>query len=443
MTDPAPRRYELVRDEQGVLKPPLGTPGSQGGVFLGRSNADPPEEVAMKILFVDERSSAATEAVLRPPSALRMRRRTASQADYPARARQDMFVAANVGGGHPHILGLVADAYPLIKLSERPDKRRDGEKCCTNCDGEVKWYSYDAIVMPIARGGDIIDYAGSGAPMHRATARAFFLQMVAGTVHLHMLGIAHLDLKLENMFLDRKDARARLMISDFGMAMPVPPTGAANAGRLNCRFKRGDPRFAPPETTLHDDPGFAVHGDNTDGFAVDMWALGVCLSNLLLGFGTFNDKEHTKSKQDLFTEMRAAQLADENGLRKVCSMSVRGRSAVKRFNAFPPELQSLLNGMLWVNPAQRFKISDVAAHPWVAAGAGTPAPAPAPMGAPTTRARSEFRSLAAAADEAEVPRYNACSALPDSAASGGGEGDDEDLEAVIPQLGRGTHVLVL
>ena len=364
---------------------------------------------------------------------------------------------ANSGGGHQNILGLVdPDASPLIKLSERPDKRRDGEECCTNCDGEVKWYSYDAIVMPIARGGDVIEYADSGAPMHRATARAFFLQMLAGTEHLHMLGIAHLDLKLENMFLDRKDARARLMISDFGMAMQVPPTGAANAGRLNCRFKRGDRRFAPPETTLHDDPGFAVHGNATDGFAVDVWALGVCLSNLLLGFGTFNDKEHTKSKYDLFTAMRAAQLADENGLRKVCSLSAWGRSAVRRFNALPSELQSLLDRMLCVNPSQRLKISDVAAHPWVAAGAGTPAPAPgpaytplsaasdqAPMGAPPTAATAAFRSLAVTADEAEEPRFNACSALPDSAASGGGEGGGEDLEAVIPQLGRGTHVLVL
>ncbi len=66
MPDRAP--YKLLRDEQGVVKPPLGTPGSQGGVFYGRSNADPSaEEVAIKILFVDEKSSAETEAVLRPP----------------------------------------------------------------------------------------------------------------------------------------------------------------------------------------------------------------------------------------------------------------------------------------------------------------------------------------------------------------------------------------
>ena len=81
MPDRAP--YKLVRDEQGVIKPPLGKPGSQGGVFLGRSNADPSaKEVAIKILFVDEKSSAETEAVLRP-SALRMRRRNLRNSDSP------------------------------------------------------------------------------------------------------------------------------------------------------------------------------------------------------------------------------------------------------------------------------------------------------------------------------------------------------------------------
>ena len=70
------RRYELLPFPTNT--PPfklLGKPGSQAGVFVGRSIADPDKQVALKVFFTSEMTSAPKEAVLlsleRP---LRMRR---------------------------------------------------------------------------------------------------------------------------------------------------------------------------------------------------------------------------------------------------------------------------------------------------------------------------------------------------------------------------------
>ena len=123
---------------------------------------------------------------------------------------------------------------------------------------------------------------------------------------------------------------------------------------------------------------------------------------------------------------------------------------MKRFNALPSALQSLLDGMLRVNPKERLKLADVA----------RPRGSPGPVGrrdrrpsAPAALRRAAasheslaapdegttLRGMAAAADEAEEPRLNACSAQPDSAASGGGEGDrDVTLEAVKPPIRSGA-----
>ena len=49
--------------------------------------------------------------------------------------------------------------------------------------------------------------------------------MVDGTRRLHELGIAHLDLKLENMLLSAESSDATLMISDFGLSEKVGSTG--------------------------------------------------------------------------------------------------------------------------------------------------------------------------------------------------------------------------
>merc|ERR550514_393320 len=85
------------------------------------------------------------------------------------------------------------------------------------------------------------------------------LHMVEGLQHVHSRGIAHLDMKPENMLLD---ASGTLMISDFGLATRMPPAQP---------ILKGTQQFAAPELTIRAELGLNA----ADGFAVDVWALGV------------------------------------------------------------------------------------------------------------------------------------------------------------------------
>ena len=391
-----------------------------------------------------------------------MRRRIASQlTTLHARARQAMHAAANQKS-HPNVLGLVE--AELIKLSEDDAAAAavaDDGGTTKDFEGKACTFSRDAIVMPKVDGGDLHDYSSSFPFTSRTLlpfARGFFAQMVAGARHLHDLGIVHLDLKLENMLLDQKFdfKRAKLMINDFGLARRVPATGD-NAGRLECRFTGGDKRYAPPETILWRNPDFA--DAKTDGFKVDVWCLGVCLSTLLFG-AVFDDENHTLLKKELFTQMRDAQLGRgrnfENGLRYVCSVSKEtwetddkmGRdSAVRRFDSLSEALKQLLDGMLRVRPEERPTLDVVATSPWVAPRRGAAPPPATPRTGYTSLSAAadasmgtEYRGMSAAADEEEEPRYNACSALPDSAAL---EEVWLGAETWMPRIGRGAHVEIL
>jgi serine/threonine protein kinase len=375
-----------------------------------------------------------------------------------------MLFAANAVP-HDNILGLVeAGVSPLVTVSETVTIK---EVVKINDVERIKEYtcSKHAVVLPIAK-CDFIDYmslhlrtsAASStffAPPTRTTgamlgpaARRFFEQMVAGTRRLHDLGIAHLDLKLENMLISL-GSDATLMISDFGMSKEV-----GVAGRSGTPIIKGTEDYAPPEvyaaSAAHAAAGqlspqpppydtFLVNGD-TNAFAVDVWTLGVCLATLVIG-EILKPGYLTKSKQEVFAEMRAAQRSGANGangLREACS-AFRYTAALSRFNRLDPSLQSLLDSMLRVDPKARptlakveEKIPSVA---WIPQLPPPPAQEPQPrslaaappaVDAPQHRSLAAtapaaalsvpaFRGLSAAAD-AEEPRYNACSAAPTAAA---------------------------
>ena len=349
-----------------------------------------------------------------------------------------MLFAANADGPHKNILGLVEEGVsPLVTVSNGgfPVGR---EKIGFVTAPNAKKYecSHHAVVLPIAECA-FLDYVlDYGTEARReGVARHFFKQMVAGTWRLHQLGIAHLDLKLENMLLSAKSSDATLMISDFGLSEKVGSTGWCDYQITACSAS-----YAPPEVYFPN--VFAANDDNTNAFAVDVWTLGVCLATTVTGIEIFNAEHLTKRKHVVFAEMRDAQKSGANGLLKACSASKYSAVALGKFNwpgetpragRLPASLTSLLDSMLRVDPEGRPPLAEVAKNAWVN-GIPEPTAAPPAVEAPQPRSLAaappavdapQLRSLAAtapaykslaAADEAEEPRYNACSAAPTAAA---------------------------
>lgn len=102
-------------------------------------------------------------------------------------------------------------------------------------------------------------------------ATQFIKQILDGVQYLHSRGIAHFDLKPENiMLLDRNAALPRIKLIDFGLAHKIEP---------GADFKNifGTPEFVAPEIVNYEQLGLEA----------DMWSIGVITYILLSGASPF------------------------------------------------------------------------------------------------------------------------------------------------------------
>jgi calcium/calmodulin-dependent protein kinase kinase 2 len=100
--------------------------------------------------------------------------------------------------------------------------------------------------------------------------RTYFSQLI----EVHAQGIAHRDIKPDNLLLDANDV---LKIVDFG----VSEMFTKEDDRL--KSSSGTPAFSSPELSY---AGF----NNVSGKAADIWAMGITLYALIYGYLPFNDQ---------------------------------------------------------------------------------------------------------------------------------------------------------
>jgi len=135
------------------------------------------------------------------------------------------------------------------------------------------------LVMELLTGESVADRLTREGPYSPRLATDVLRQAIEALEEAHGLGIVHRDLKPSNLFIARtSDGHEVVKVLDFGIAKSVHPDIEAGLERSSQRMLVGSPLYMAPEQLA---AGAAVTP------AVDVWALGSTLYELLAGRAPF------------------------------------------------------------------------------------------------------------------------------------------------------------
>lgn len=103
-------------------------------------------------------------------------------------------------------------------------------------------------------------------------------QIASALYYLHSYGIAHRDLKLENILLVDESDESPIKLADFGLAKMLGPNETSNE-------KFGTMGYVAPEVLL----GWSYTK------SVDLWSLGVIIYILMSGMLPFDGREPSET----------------------------------------------------------------------------------------------------------------------------------------------------
>ncbi|XP_051751688.1 calcium/calmodulin-dependent protein kinase (CaM kinase) II beta 1 isoform X26 [Ctenopharyngodon idella] len=185
------------------------------------------------------------------------------------------------------------------------------------------------LLFDLVTGGELFEDIVAREYYSEADASHCIQQILEAVLHCHQMGVVHRDLKPENLLLASKCKNAAVKLADFGLAIEVQGDQQAWFGFA------GTPGYLSPE----------VLRKEAYGKPVDIWACGVILYILLVGYPPFWDEDQHK----LYQQIKAGAYDFPS----------------PEWDTVTPEAKNLINQMLTINPAKRITAQEALKHPWV------------------------------------------------------------------------------
>ena len=227
-------------------------------------------------------------------------------------------------------------AIKIIDLEEAEDEIEDIQQEITvlsQCDSPYITRYFGSylkstklwIIMEYLGGGSALDLLKPG-PLEETYIATILREILKGLDYLHSERKIHRDIKAANVLLSEQ---GDVKLADFGLAIEVQGDQQAWFGFA------GTPGYLSPEV-LRKDPY---------GKPVDMWACGVILYILLVGYPPFWDEDQHR----LYQQIKAGAYDFPS----------------PEWDTVTPEAKDLINKMLTINPAKRITASEALKHPWI------------------------------------------------------------------------------
>ena len=185
------------------------------------------------------------------------------------------------------------------------------------------------LVLDYCANGELWDYMVKNGRIQEPTAALLMQQMVSAIAYCHSCGVAHRDLKPQNILIDKFPA---VKVSDFGLC------GYVEDRRLMNTFC-GTPAFCAPE---------CLGRVEYDGRKADVWSCGVILFAMVTGEYPWNLKNQAMMMQQISSA--------EYTIPKDVS----------------DKAQDLIRKMLQRDPKDRITMEEALQHPWLRIASSAP-----------------------------------------------------------------------
>jgi len=192
-------------------------------------------------------------------------------------------------------------------------------------------------VLQLARNGDLFDFVVSTGGLSENVARFYFNQILNVVEFLHSMGIAHRDMKPENILLDQN---FNTLLTDFGLSKNLAEVGFITTSSEN---RVGTERCMSPELYA---------GTWHSPIKNDLFALGYLLFMIVARHPPFMSTAITNEHYRLIRENKVLEYwkaIDSLHPPKWCTENFK----------------HLITLMLAANMSVRPSISEIKAHPWM------------------------------------------------------------------------------
>eukprot|EP00117_Sycon_ciliatum_P043982 scpid53432/ scgid31776/ Calcium/calmodulin-dependent protein kinase type II alpha chain len=187
------------------------------------------------------------------------------------------------------------------------------------------------MVFDLVTGGELFEDIVAREYYSERDASHCIQQVLDALSYCHERGIMHRDLKPENLLLASKQRGADVKLADFGLAVEINPSGDDHWYGF-----AGTPGYLAPEVLNH----------KPYGKGVDVWAVGVILYILLVGYPPFWEDSRTK----LYETIKKGKYDYPS----------------PEWDTVTKEAKHLIDKMLSLNGARRISVKQALQHPWVA-----------------------------------------------------------------------------
>jgi serine/threonine protein kinase len=197
-------------------------------------------------------------------------------------------------------------------------------------------YNCMYMIMELCPNGELFDILYNTGKFSEPVARHYFRQILSGLEACHAVGVAHRDMKPENILFD---AAFNLKLADFGFAILL--SGRDGTGVLHTRL--GTESYMAPE--LHMRRSYT-------GESVDLFAAGIILFIMLSQNPPFSKADPSDPYYRLL----------HTGDERFWAMHSRNKPA----GFYSADFRSLISGMLALEPSRRLTMEQIKTHPWTA-----------------------------------------------------------------------------